>query len=61
MFQAKKCTLIKTDTIIKEIVSILGEQENFLIDEINDNSVLVTNAAAVAIEERVEDFLKSKK
>lgn len=57
MVRAIKGTLIETEPSIKEVILNLGENENFVIEDINDNAVFVTQAAAVGLKERVQKIM----
>jgi len=57
MVRSIKGTLIQTEPSIKEVILKLGESENFIIEDINDNAVFITQEAAVNIKERVHKIM----
>lgn len=61
MVKATRGCLIETEPSIKEVVLKLGENENFIIEEIDDNTVFITQNAARNIKERVNRIMSINK
>lgn len=57
MVRAIRGILIETEPSIKELILNLGENENFIIEDINDNAVFITQAGAAGIKERVQRIM----
>lgn len=57
MISAKKCTLIITEPSIKEIILMIGSNENFIVKEINDKALCITREAGVDIQTQVDNIL----
>lgn len=61
MVKAVKGCLVETEPSIKEIVLKLGENENFVIEEIDDNRIFIKQEAAVNIKDRVAKIMALSK
>lgn len=61
MVKASKGTFIETEPSIKEVIMKLGENEQFVIDEIDDNRLFITQEAAVNIKERISKIMSLQK
>lgn len=61
MAKAAKGCLIETEPSIKEVILKLGENENFIIEEIDDNTLFITQDAAKNIKDRVAKIMSISK
>jgi len=61
MVKATKGCLIETEPSIKEVILKLGENEKFVIEEIDDNFIFINQSAANKIKERIESIMTIKK
>lgn len=61
MVKAIKGCFIDTEPSIKEIIVKLGENEKFIIEEIDDNRLFIKQEAAVGIKERVSRIMSLEK
>lgn len=59
MVKATKGCFVYTEPSVKAVIIKIGESENFIIEDINDNSVFITNNGAVNLKERVEFIMSS--
>lgn len=61
MVKASKGSFIETEPSIKEVIIKLGENEKFIIEEIDDNRLFITQEAAANIKERVSKIMSLQK
>lgn len=61
MVKATKGCLIETEPSIKEVISMLGEAENFVIEDISDTAIFIKQEAATNIKERVSKVMTINK
>lgn len=61
MVTITKGSLIKTEPSIKEIIVNIAENENFLIENINDSLVFITENGATGLKKRIENILNGVK
>jgi len=61
MVKGVKGCLVETEPSIKEVILKLGENEKFVIEEIDDSRIFITQAAAVGIKERVAKIMSLTK
>ncbi|ELA41981.1 uncharacterized protein VICG_00998 [Vittaforma corneae ATCC 50505] len=61
MVKAVKGSLIETEPSIKEVILKLGENEKFVIEEIDDCRIFITQEAAAGIKERVSKIMSLDK
>lgn len=61
MVTITKGCLIKTEPSIKEIIVNIAENENFLIENINDSLVFITENGSVGLKTRIENILNGVK
>lgn len=61
MVSITKGCLVKTEPSIKEVIVNIGENENFIIENINDTLVFITEEGAVGLKSRVEGILNRAK
>ncbi|KKO74106.1 transcription factor tfiih complex subunit tfb5 [Vairimorpha ceranae] len=57
MVTISKGCLVKTEPSIKEVICTIGENENFVIENINDTLVFITEEGAKDLKSRVEAIL----
>lgn len=57
--QVKKCVLVKTEPSIKEVIINLAEKQHFLIDDVDDNNIFITEKGAKNIERKVKHIMDS--
>lgn len=57
MVKAIKGKLIETEPSIKEVILLLGENENFIIEDINDTAVFVKDTTAPGLKRRVDNIM----
>ena len=57
MVQIKKCVLIKTEPSIKEVISNIAEDKKFLILDVDDTNIFITENGARNIEKRVKNIM----
>ncbi|KAI5169198.1 TFIIH basal transcription factor complex TTD-A subunit [Pancytospora epiphaga] len=57
MVYSIKGTLIQTEPSVKELILKLGEDENFIIEDINDSAIFITREAAININERIRNVM----
>lgn len=58
MVKVVKCVLIKTEPSIKEVISYLSESSSFLIHEVDDYHIFITEEGAKNIELKVKEIMK---
>lgn len=61
MVKAVKGSLVETEPSIKEVILKLGENGNFVIEEIDDCRIFITQEAAAGIKERVSKIMSLDK
>lgn len=61
MVKITKGCLIKTEPSIKEVIVKIGELENFIIEDINDNLLFITENGSKGLKEKVESIMSSVK
>lgn len=61
MVKASKGSFIETEPSIKEVIMKIGEKERFIIEEIDDNRLFITQEAAVNIKERISKIMSLQK
>lgn len=57
MVKAVKGCFIETEPSIKEVILKLGENENFIIEEIDDNRVFIKQEGSVGLKERISKIM----
>ncbi|OQS55589.1 hypothetical protein EHP00_672 [Ecytonucleospora hepatopenaei] len=57
MVTIKKCVLIKTEPSIKEVISGIAEKHNFLIQDVDDNHIFITEKGSKDIKRKVKHVL----
>lgn len=57
MVKAVKGCFIETEPSIKEVILKLGENENFIIEEIDDNRLFIKQEGAVGLKERISKIM----
>lgn len=58
MVKIVKCVLIKTEPSIKEVISYLSESASFLIHDVDDHHIFITEEGAKNIELKVKEIMK---
>lgn len=61
MVKASRGTFVETEPSIKEVIVSIGEKENFVIDEIDDNRVFITREASLDIKDRISRIMSVDK
>jgi hypothetical protein len=61
MVKATKGCFIETEPSIKEVMMKIGENEKFIIEEIDDNRLFITQEAAANIKERIGKIMSLQK
>lgn len=61
MVKAIRGCLIETEPSIKEVICNIGGNENFLIEEIDDTHVFITEEASLKIKQRISKIMALSK
>lgn len=61
MVKASKGSFIETEPSIKEVIIKIGENEKFIIEEIDDYRLFITQEAASKIKERISKIMSLHK
>lgn len=61
MVKASRGSFIETEPSIKEVILMLGEREQFIIEEIDDNRLFIKQETAANIKERVAKIMSLQK
>lgn len=59
MVKAIKGCLIRTEPSIKEIIMKIGENENFIIEDINDRMLFVNPRCKESLKDKVDKVISS--
>lgn len=59
MVKAVRGCLVKTEPSIREIILKIGEDENFVIEDINDEMLFVDSSCRDTLKEKVDRILSS--
>ncbi|ORD94742.1 hypothetical protein ECANGB1_36 [Enterospora canceri] len=58
MVRERKCVMIKTEPSIKEVIGTIAENKKFLIHDMDDNYIFITEQGAKNIEQKVKNVMR---